>query len=186
MELHSKTKSKSLNILFILRLIEHLSWHRFKFLHMPFRLLMPWNLISAKSPTFHWKLILFISLKVAGKRDPEQEQLAQEWIDTIVGEKFQDKFENSLRSGILLCKLMNKLQPGIIPKINLSGGDYKMMDNLSQFQIAAKHYGVPELDVFEANDLWEFKNICGVTKTIFAVGRAVSFNFKLNLIHCLK
>jgi mitogen-activated protein kinase kinase kinase 5 len=27
---------------------------------------------------------------------------------------------------------MNKLQPGIITKINTSGGDYKMMDNLNQ------------------------------------------------------
>lgn len=41
-------------------------------------------------------------------------------------------FELALRDGVLLCKLMNKLAPGIIPKINTSGGDYKMMDNISQ------------------------------------------------------
>jgi mitogen-activated protein kinase kinase kinase 5 len=41
-------------------------------------------------------------------------------------------YEEVLRSGIILCKLMNKLQPGLIPKINTSGGEYKMMDNLSQ------------------------------------------------------
>lgn len=74
---------------------------------------------------------------------------------------------------------MNKLHPGIIQKIAISGGDYKMMDNISQFQRAAQHYGVPEVDLFEANDLWELKNIFAVTKTIYAVGRAVSkiFNF---------
>lgn len=42
-------------------------------------------------------------------------------------------FELALRDGVLLCKLMNKLAPGIIPKINTSGGDYKMMDNISQY-----------------------------------------------------
>lgn len=42
-------------------------------------------------------------------------------------------FEYALRDGVLLCKLMNKLAPGIVPKINTSGGDYKMMDNISQW-----------------------------------------------------
>ena len=41
-------------------------------------------------------------------------------------------YENALRDGVILCRLMNKLQPGIISKINTSGGDYKMMDNLNQ------------------------------------------------------
>ena len=42
-------------------------------------------------------------------------------------------YEDVLRDGVLLCKLMNKLQPGLITKINTSGGDYKMMDNLNQY-----------------------------------------------------
>lgn len=41
-------------------------------------------------------------------------------------------YEDALRDGVIFCKLMNKLQPGIISKINTSGGDYKMMDNLNQ------------------------------------------------------
>ncbi len=41
-------------------------------------------------------------------------------------------YEHALRNGIILCKLMNRLQPGIITKVNTSGGDYKMMDNLGQ------------------------------------------------------
>lgn len=70
---------------------------------------------------------------------------------------------------------MNKLHPGIIQKISISGGDYKMMDNISQFERAAKFYGVPEVDLFTANDLWEQKNIFAITQTIFAIGRAVRF-----------
>lgn len=74
-------------------------------------------------------------LQVAGKRDKEQEVEAQHWIETVTGERFQPglSYEENLRDGVLLCKLMNKLQPGIIAKINTSGGDYKMMDNLSQY-----------------------------------------------------
>lgn len=72
--------------------------------------------------------------QVAGKREPDQEAEAQAWIEAVVGERFPPgvPYEDVLRNGVILCKLMNKLQPGIIPKINTSGGDYKMMDNLSQ------------------------------------------------------
>nr|CAD7442162.1 unnamed protein product [Timema bartmani] len=72
--------------------------------------------------------------QVAGKRESDQEKEAQEWIEKVVGERFPpgEPYEHALRNGVILCKLMNKLQPGLVPKINSSGGDYKMMDNLSQ------------------------------------------------------
>lgn len=74
------------------------------------------------------------SLKVAGKRDPQQEQEAQAWIEAVIGRRFPPgvPYEFALRDGVILCELMNRLSPGIISKINRSGGDYKMMDNLSQ------------------------------------------------------
>lgn len=76
-----------------------------------------------------------MSLQVAGKRETDQELEAQQWIEQVVGERFPPgvPYEDVLRDGIFLCKLMNKLQPGIITKINVSGGDYKFMDNLSQY-----------------------------------------------------
>lgn len=72
---------------------------------------------------------------------------------------------------------MNKLKPGIIGKINTNGGDYKMMDNLSQFQKGCVKYGLADVDLFQTTDLWDYKNIALVTQTIFAVGRAVSNNY---------
>lgn len=57
-----------------------------------------------------------------------------------------------------------------------------MMDNISQFKRAAQFYGVPEVDLFDSNDLWEQKNIFAVTKTVFAVGRAVRKCFSVNFI----
>lgn len=112
--------------------------------------------------------------QVAGKRDKDQEREAQHWIETLLGEKFIAGFayEDCLRDGILLCRLMNRLSPGIVPKINTSGGDYKMMDNISQFQKACIKYGVADVDLFQTTDLWDKKNVALVTTTIFAVGRA--------------
>ena len=61
-----------------------------------------------------------ITLQVAGKREPDQEAEAQAWIEAVVGERFRPgvPYEEVLRDG----KLMNRLQPGLIPKIN-----YKMI-----------------------------------------------------------
>lgn len=50
-----------------------------------------------------------------------------------------------------------------------------------RFQKACVKYGVPDVDLFQAVDLMERKNIAQVTNTIFAIGRAVSFLFNLFL-----
>lgn len=112
--------------------------------------------------------------QVAGKREYDQELQAQQWIEAVIGERFPPNvpYEYALRDGIILCKLMNRLAPGIIQKINTSGGDYKMMDNINQFQRACTLYGISDVDLFQTTDLWDFKNIALITQTIFAIGRA--------------
>lgn len=101
---------------------------------------------------------------------------AQEWIESILGEKFPagQAYEDVLKDGQVLCNLINKLQPNSVAKINTSGGQFKFMENLNNFQKALKEYGVPDIDVFQTVDLYEKKDIANVTNTIFALGRAVS------------
>lgn len=100
---------------------------------------------------------------------------AQTWIETVLGFKFPagETYEEVLKDGQILCRLINKLKPGSIAKINESGGQFKMMENLNNFQKALKEYGVSDCDVFQTVDLWEKKDISQVTNTIFAVGREV-------------
>ncbi|OXA50648.1 muscle-specific protein 20 [Folsomia candida] len=110
--------------------------------------------------------------KISGIRDPDEEAEAAAWVQQVVGEQFPPvPYEDILRNGIVLCKLINRLQPGIIKKVNTSGGDYKFIDNIQQFLKAAADYGVPVGDLFEAPDLYERKNIPVVTKAIFSLGR---------------
>ncbi|KAK7874512.1 hypothetical protein R5R35_001595 [Gryllus longicercus] len=114
-----------------------------------------------------------VRAKLAGKRNPDQEREAQEWLEAVLGRKFPAGvlYEDYIRDGQVLCEVMNKLQPGIVPKINSSGGQFKMMENINQFQQALKAYGVPDVDVFQTIDLWEKKDIAQVTTTLFALGR---------------
>jgi len=114
-----------------------------------------------------------VRAKLAGKRDANQEREAQEWIETVLGEKFPSgvAFEDHLKDGQVLCKLINKIAPGSVPKINSSGGQFKLMENINNFQAALKNYGVSDIDVFQTVDLWEKKDIAQVTSTLFALGR---------------
>lgn len=102
---------------------------------------------------------------------------AQEWIEAIIAEKFPagQSYEDVLKDGQVLCKLINVLSPNAVPKVNSSGGQFKFMENINNFQKALKEYGVLDIDVFQTVDLYEKKDIANVTNTIFALGRAVSF-----------
>ncbi|KAF2902791.1 hypothetical protein ILUMI_03399 [Ignelater luminosus] len=114
-----------------------------------------------------------VRAKLASKRDPQQDKEAQEWIETVLGAKFPpgQLYEDVLRDGTILCQLLNKLAPGSVPKINTSGGQFKFMENINNFQDALKKYGVNDVDVFQTVDLYEKKDIAQVTNTVFALGR---------------
>uniref|UniRef100_A0A1I8FUU5 Calponin-homology (CH) domain-containing protein n=1 Tax=Macrostomum lignano TaxID=282301 RepID=A0A1I8FUU5_9PLAT len=114
------------------------------------------------------------SEKLDGKRDPGQEAEVLDWIEAIIGEKLErDKgYENILQNGIVLCKLMNKIKPGSVKKINEANSmPFKIMENINAFQNAIKAYGVPTTDVFQTVDLYEKKDISQVTQCLFALGR---------------
>ncbi|KAH8340176.1 hypothetical protein KR067_012407, partial [Drosophila pandora] len=110
----------------------------------------------------------------AGKRNPEMDKEAQEWIEAITGDKFpaSESYEDVLKDGQVLCKLINILAPNSVAKVNSSGGQFKFMENINNFQKALIAYGVPDIDVFQTVDLYEKKDISNVTNTIFAIGRA--------------
>lgn len=108
----------------------------------------------------------------------------QEWIESIIGAKFPagQTYEDVLKDGQVLCALINKIKPGSVPKVNSSGGQFKMMENINNFQKGIQAYGVPDQDVFQTVDLYEKKDISQVTNTLFALGRAVSLKFSKHMI----
>ncbi|UJR10606.1 hypothetical protein I4U23_014803 [Adineta vaga] len=113
-----------------------------------------------------------LNRKIAAKRDPNLDREAQEWVEAVIGEKFPSgSYEDALKDGVILCKLINKLQPGAIPKYATSGGAFKLRENISLFQNAARAYGLGDSELFQTIDLFEKHNIPQVTQCIFALGR---------------
>jgi len=112
-------------------------------------------------------------MKMAGKRDAEQEKQAITWIFQVLEEpEPQGDFGDILKDGQVLCRLMNKLSPGCIPKINTGGVQFKMMENSGNFSKAARAYGVSVQDLFQTADLYEKHDLVAVCNSIHSLGRA--------------
>ncbi|KAK2112402.1 Calponin-2 [Saguinus oedipus] len=85
---------------------------------------------------------------VLSKYDPQKEAELRDGL--------RDSPVSPSKDGIILCTLMNKLQPGSVPKINCSMQNWHQLENLSNFIKAVVSYG---MNPVEANDLFESGNM---------------------------
>jgi hypothetical protein len=105
--------------------------------------------------------------------ETEQKKQIIEWISAVIGEKIDTSqpFEKVLKDGQYLCKLINKLVPGHVKKINSKGGNFALLENLAAFQKGMRVYGVPEDELFQPVDLFEARNVKAVVKSLAALAR---------------
>jgi len=104
----------------------------------------------------------------------DQENEIRDWIHSLVGETFEEGcFAAGLKDGILLGRLMNKVQPGSVPSnIQPPGNNnFKKAENITMFIRACRKYGVPEMDLFETVDLLEERGLRIVAQCILALKR---------------
>ncbi|KAG0256284.1 hypothetical protein DFQ27_005793 [Actinomortierella ambigua] len=112
-----------------------------------------------------------IAAKMAAKYDVGREQQAREWIEAVIQEKFPlPGFQESLKDGIVLCKLINILIPGFV-KIKTSKMPFVQMENIAKFLEGCEKLGCPKHDLFQTIDLYENKNPGQVVDSIFSLSR---------------
>jgi len=112
-----------------------------------------------------------LAAKANAKYDPALEATAMAWIEELVeGADFSKGFGPALQDGVMLCKLVNALQPGTI-KVYEGGMTFKKMENVSMFIRSARGLGVPESDLFTTVSLFELKDLGQVVTTILALKR---------------
>eukprot|EP01090_Pellita_catalonica_P005203 TRINITY_DN1509_c0_g1_i1.p1 TRINITY_DN1509_c0_g1~~TRINITY_DN1509_c0_g1_i1.p1 ORF type:complete len:288 (-),score=52.40 TRINITY_DN1509_c0_g1_i1:797-1660(-) len=99
---------------------------------------------------------------------------SQRWIEAVTGERFSDPndFVASTRDGVLLCKLVNGIKPGSVPKINSSSSAFAQRENISHFLNACRDLGLKDTQLFVSNDLFEAQRIRTVAITLYWLGRA--------------
>ncbi|XP_022421453.1 calponin-2 isoform X3 [Delphinapterus leucas] len=113
----------------------------------------------------HWSM----PASLLSKYDPQKEAELRSWIEGLTGLSIGPDFQKGLKDGIILCTLMNKLQPGSVPKINRSMQNWHQLENLSNFIKAMVSYGMNPVDLFEANDLFESGNLTQVQVSLLAL-----------------
>ncbi|NXU15869.1 CNN2 protein, partial [Pardalotus punctatus] len=106
---------------------------------------------------------------LAQKYDPQKEVELRTWIESVTGKQIGPDFQKGLKDGVILCELMNKLQPNSVRKINRSAQNWHQLENLSNFIKAMASYGMNPVDLFEANDLFESGNLTQVQVSLLAL-----------------
>lgn len=94
------------------------------------------------------------------------------WIETTIGEPLVDKEDLwvSLKSGVVLCKLVNKIKPGTITAFNTTRLlPLLEMDNIQIYLKALWQLGVNSRDLFVTPDLYKKKGMAQVLQSIKAL-----------------
>jgi len=100
------------------------------------------------------------------------------WIEAVTGDKMEGTFDEWLRSGVVLCNLVNKIAPGSIKKVNKGSMPFMQMENISQFIRVAKNMGLEPSSCFDTVDLYKGNDIGKVVMSLHAFGSAVQANVK--------
>jgi len=107
-----------------------------------------------------------------------EEQDALSWLQDIVGEgsifnegNGMKMIGNTLRDGVYLCKLMQKLQPDLSIEINTPEVENEAIskENIETFLRLCRECGIGQEDLFKACDLYDGINLYLVVKTIISI-----------------
>eukprot|EP01121_Diplochlamys_sp_Union-15-3_P012327 TRINITY_DN3682_c0_g1_i2.p1 TRINITY_DN3682_c0_g1~~TRINITY_DN3682_c0_g1_i2.p1 ORF type:complete len:135 (+),score=15.76 TRINITY_DN3682_c0_g1_i2:40-444(+) len=113
--------------------------------------------------------------------DPKRLQEATSFIEQVLGEKLPSPdFYESLKTGVILCKFLNKLKPGTIKNINTRNMPFMMMENIGYYIRGCQDIGIQPEYNFMTVDLWEQKNLGQVALNIISVKRHFGFGFEKN------
>jgi len=93
--------------------------------------------------------------------DAPKYRTALRWIFEVTGEATFDvpeadahrRFGELLRDGVLLCRLVNAIQPGAVPTPKPSDLAFKQLSNITSFTRACQKLGLQKRECFDAQDL---------------------------------
>lgn len=98
------------------------------------------------------------------------------WIGQIIGrpKSANESAASWMKSGDILCQLMNTLRPGTIKKYNVNTtSKFKQMENITLFLRACREVGMLEKDLFSTIDLFEAKDMNAVILSLFNLGGTI-------------
>ena len=102
--------------------------------------------------------------KVELKFNAAHAECALQWIEQVLDTPLSSHdFHGNLKSGEVLCNLLNKIRPGTIPLIHRSNLAFKQMENISTYLVACREVlKMSDTDLFETSDLFKQQNLGSV------------------------
>lgn len=116
--------------------------------------------------------------KMDSKYDPALEASLAKWISGLVGTPVAGPFSETLKSGVVLCKLINAVQPNSVTNIYTGELAFKQMENIGKFVGACPPYGVRSDELFQAPDLYEASNMTSVLVCLDSLRRVSEIKAK--------
>lgn len=110
-----------------------------------------------KGPSYG--LLAKVKNQLLYKYNPQKEAEPHSWIKGIMSLSISSDFQKGLKDGIILCTLMNKLQPSSVPKMNCSMKNWHQLEKPLQLHKAMVSYGMNSMDLFKANDIFKSGNV---------------------------
>ncbi|KAN0032408.1 hypothetical protein ACTFIV_006302 [Dictyostelium citrinum] len=122
---------------------------------------------------YHFGLDADLANKRAALYDKDLENDTRAWIESLTGEKINGDLIAALKSGVILCKLGNKIKDKSC-KSSPSSAPFVQMENINSFLNLCKQQGVATTDLFMTVDLFEAKNPNQVIQGLQALKRITS------------
>lgn len=111
-----------------------------------------------------------IHAKRKEKYSHEREERAMDWIEKVTKTHIDD-FHADLKSGVVLCNLVNTIYPGTAPNPNPKDHALVHSSNINMYLTACQRVGMKTGQLFQVSDLYDKKDLDAVLSNIFALGR---------------
>lgn len=135
---------------------------------------------TAKSSADVTSLADDVATKEEFKFDSEVAAAVRKWLQECLNENISADLIGAIKSGVVLCKLLNKIKPNTVGKIYEGNVAYLQMENVGRYIKGCLEIGVSPTEMFETNDLVNEKNLSMVLSHLYALAAFVQRKPELN------
>jgi len=112
--------------------------------------------------------------RMADNYNADLEDRLMDWIEAVTGYAI-DSFHANLKSGQVLCDMVNAIRPGTIGKVHRVSKPLMERENIQKFLQAAAGLGVKPSEMFGVNDLYDQRDMNAVLNCLYALAMALEY-----------
>lgn len=106
-----------------------------------------------------------------GDLDPSVVEEATAWIGAVLGAPLEGTLHEALKSGVVLCNLVNTIKPGACKKPTMKTMAFMQRENIASYLATCTEIGIQGFETFQTIDLFEEKDMKAVVLNVHALGR---------------